>query len=188
MQLTPILDKLSQIFSSQQSIAFGRLQDGLSQAEIAERERDLNLTFPTVVFELFGWKNGMGVSDDLTIAQSLLFPDGIFESLDGCIETYKIYTHAGDWNLKYFPILSAGGGDYLLMNCDPDDVLFGYLYLYSVPVHGKELYVRYKSLSELFQGVLECFQANAYWFDDGALQEDFDIADPILAKYEIPEE
>ncbi len=66
-------------------------------------------------------------------------------------------------------------------------MLYGYLYLFSIPVHGKDLYACYNSLLALFQGVLECFQARAYWFEDGAFEEDFDIADPILAKYEVRE-
>lgn len=101
MQLTSILKKLDGIFSSQYSIAFTRLQDGLSRTEIEERAASINLAFLPEVFELFQWKNGLRQSDDLTIAQSLLFPDGVFESLDGCIETYNIYTNAGKEGVFY---------------------------------------------------------------------------------------
>ncbi|SHN45477.1 SMI1/KNR4 family protein [Chitinophaga sp. CF418] len=187
MSVTPVLKKLEQFFSDQQSIVYPLLLDGISRAEIDEKKKALNLSFPPEVYELFEWKNGIKDSDNLTIGQCRLFPWGILESFDGLLGVYKFSTTKKYFSDIYFPILTSGGGDYILINCNEDDEFYGYVYWYSPALYGTELDLRFNSLHTYLQCVLECFEAGAYLFEGGVFEERAELADTILTKYMIPE-
>ncbi|PSL19891.1 SMI1/KNR4 family protein [Chitinophaga ginsengisoli] len=188
MSVTPVLKKLEHFFVTQQSIAFSLLQDGISRAEIDEIKKALNLSFPPEVYELFEWKNGMRDLSKITIGASLLFRWGAMVPFDQFIEVYHASQKAKSYPNHYFPIFTNGGGDYILVNCNKDDAFYGYLYWHSPALYGTELDARYTSLSTLLECVLECFEAGGYYFESGIFEEDSDLSDPILDKYELQEE
>ncbi|SHN34357.1 hypothetical protein [Chitinophaga sp. CF418] len=95
MQITPILKKLEQFFSDQQSMVYPLSLDGISRTEIQKKIATLNLSFSEETYQLFEWKNGIKDSDNLTIAQCRLFPWGILESFDKLLSVYKFPTTAG---------------------------------------------------------------------------------------------
>lgn len=188
MEITPILKKLEHFFVTQQSIAFSQLQDGISRAEIDEMKKDLNLAFPPEVYGLFEWKNGLTDSSDITIGESVLFRWGAMMPFDHFVEVYHASQNAKSYAPHYFPIFTNSGGDYILINCNKDDAFYGYLYWHSPALYGTELDARYTSLSALLECVLECFEAGGYYFENGKFEEDSDLSDPILDKYEILDE
>jgi len=188
MHLTTILKKLEHYLISQHSIAGTQLQEGISKAEVKAKLGALPLVFPPEVFHLYEWKNGMKDSSRERVKNSLIFPWGIFKSFDRCLSIYNIAIKERYWERKYFPLFASGDGDYILINCDPDDILFGYLYLHSMPLYGDDLEGMYASLDTLLLCVLECFESGAYYFVNGAFKEDYQLADPIVAKYELADE
>ena len=188
MQITPILKKLENIFTRQQSIAFKQLQNGLSRTEIEEKATAVSLTFPPEVIELFEWRNGKKDSGVEKIGNLLLFPWGIMEPLDSLVSVHQASTNKQYFPKTHFPIFTSGGGDFILINCDQEDDFYGYLYWHSLALYGTELYLRFDSLNAFLQCMLECFEAGAYYFEAGALERKDDLADTILARYEIPEE
>ncbi|PSL19890.1 SMI1/KNR4 family protein [Chitinophaga ginsengisoli] len=188
LSVTGMLRKLDHYLTAQGSIAAANLQAGIPRHEVEQKIASFNITLPPEVYELFEWRNGLKESSDETIGNSLLFPWGIQEPFDRCFSVYKSSSDQKYFPKQYFPIFTSGGGDYILINCDKSDESYGYLYWHSLALYGTERDVRYTSLATLLQCVLECFEAGAYSFVDGALEINHDLADAVLAKYEIPDE
>lgn len=188
MTLTPILNKLELFLNPEQSVSGKLLQPGLSENNIREKITTLPITFPKEIFELYQWKNGIAGNHDARIGQQEIFPLGIFDSLEETIQTYKYYTSKGHFSLNLFPLFSSGGGDFVLVNLDSDSTQYGYIYLYSPVLYHEDLESMYSSLNNLFNCVLECYQAGAYYFEDGGLEVADELADPIEAKYQLRED
>jgi len=188
MQVTIILKKLERYFINQHSEAYTDLQEGMSIADINQKLKSIGLTFPPEVYELFQWKSGKNSASDAPIRKSLLFAGGIFESLDTLIEEYKIRHGRAEWEAHYFPLFTNGGGDYLLVNCKPNDPQTGYIYSHSVPIFGDKIILLHTSLQSFLEAVEACFDAGAYRFENGLLVVDDELESPILEKYEVPYE
>jgi hypothetical protein len=188
MLITPILKKIENYLVSQQSIAGTLLQKGISRAEIQQKTAHLIYPLTPQVLELYEWKNGITDSSDYTIAELELFQWGIFETLETSLEHYAFNTKAGYWGRKHFPLFTTGGGDFLLINLNPNDTAYGYIFAHSHALYGDELIASYQSLEALLECVLECYEKGAYSFVDGVLEEDRPLRNRIVKKYQISNE
>lgn len=182
LQFNELLKRLESFLYQQKSIAGSKLQQGITRAQILETIKNLSLTFPEEVYQLYEWKNGLVDTEGNTIGELQLFPWGIFDPLDRAIQDYLAYSKPGYWGRKHFPIFSRAG-DFLLINCKPDDSEYGCIYQYAPTLHFDEIPLQYKSLSDLLKMVVECFEAGAYSFVDGVLEDNYDLSDPIVDRY-----
>lgn len=187
MQLTPILKKLEKFFVAQHSIAYVHLQDGSKQAEIEKKIAPFNLSFPPELFELFMWKNGLNDSHRLKVKDAGLFVMG-GNSLEWSLSAYEKFVERKFLDPMYFPVFESGGGDFMVINCDPDDEHYGYMFMHSFVLHPEGLAVYYESLFSQLQCVLECFEAGGYFFVDGTFEMNGKLSNLIEEKYIIEDE
>ena len=110
------LEKLNENLKEFRSELYSELNDGLSESEIEEYEKNLNTKFPEDLKELYMWKNGQNID-----CYDSFVNNSVFISLERSMEIVKEHLELSKtefetlnwWNKSWIPILDNGGGDYL---------------------------------------------------------------------------
>jgi hypothetical protein len=109
----------------------------------------------------------MGI-EETKIKDLILFPLGIFNSLDLAVEEYDLYAVQNNfWPKGLFPLFSSNCGDFVLLNLDNPDYKEYALYEYSpaLLILTPELF--FDSLDIFLKAVTECYKTGAYMYNNG---------------------
>ncbi|RYU89216.1 SMI1/KNR4 family protein [Mucilaginibacter terrigena] len=153
---------------------YNNLDSGLSEIEIKNFESTVNFKFPPEVFSLYRLKNGFKIESKLNLHQSLLFDNGLFLSVEQATSEYNaLYKNIPELKFK-LPLFDSGGGDFLLLDCDPNSPNYRKILIWSPPLEIVEPEVIYRSLADLCLTNTRCLTTDVYRYDDnGDLQFDF---------------
>ncbi|RFZ85639.1 hypothetical protein DYU05_08595 [Mucilaginibacter terrenus] len=145
------------------------LGDGLAPEQVEQTFSSLSLCVPDEVKYLFTLTNGYK-AHNLTIGEALLFDHGIPLSLEQAVNEWQNQFQHGDPELRMMlPIFENGGGDFLLVNCDPSSPDFKKIFIWSPPEIILEPVSIYSSLISLFSTNIRCFMVRAYYYDSKQL-------------------
>jgi cell wall assembly regulator SMI1 len=111
-----LLNRLDSYIAEKRAAYYTTLQPGLSAAEIADLEKQFNVTLPADLRALYQWKNGQH-SD----SYEAFVNNSMFVPLKNALETARELTAmiGSDFDLENFwhpawiPLFDNGGGDYI---------------------------------------------------------------------------
>lgn len=165
------------------------LQPGISKNNIEEKLQAHRMIFPTEVYDLYAWKNGIQEEklETRRLGELSMFRLGIFPPFEINLSDYGEFRSAGLWDENFFPVFGSGGGDFYLIDCDKSSRTYGMLHYYSPSaVDYKGIITIYDSLESLISTVVRCYESKIYYFSDsGILNINFDLEIPI-SKSENP--
>jgi cell wall assembly regulator SMI1 len=151
------------------------LNKGLSVTEIIDLESKFNKKLPNYIKDLYHLYNGTNVNDK-TIGELLMFPNGIFLSLEDGLEIYEWNTNNHYWEDTNFPLFTSGGGDYLFVQLNSGENN-GRIYFYSPSnVDFDGIISMYDNLTQMLESIIKCYENNVYYIKDNSLEW---ISDPI---------
>jgi hypothetical protein len=154
---------------------YNNLSKGLSDKEINDFESQLDFKLPPEIFSLYSIKNGLKPKSTLTLDQSLLLDNGLFLSLEQGVGEYNSGLKLIPELKKKLPLFDSGGGDFLLIDCDPASSLYRKILIWAPPLEIVEPLTIYNSLAELFLTTVRCLTTNVYQYDiNGNLEIDFE--------------
>jgi|GEM_PF-1322100 len=163
-----LLNKIEIFLEKENTQILNLLQNGLSEDQITNHF-DLMPLPPYCLTELYSWRNGIMDSwfGSKQIQEIELFPGGIFLSLEHAIKVYDIFTKQQHlWEMKYFPIFSDGGGDYLLVDMDPTSKGYEGIFLFSPSILlSGEVESIYDSLFAMLRTIYTCYERRAFYYE-----------------------
>jgi hypothetical protein len=153
---------------------YANLNDGLSENEINEITKSVDVKLPKEAVCFYELKNGFKDTSNLLIDQRLMFENGLFMSLEQSIEEYKHLRHESNMMGK-LPIFDNGLGDFLLIDCDEKSETYKRILIWAPPLLIIEPIIVYDSLIKLLTTTTRCFIVKAYHYNkNNGLEVDFD--------------
>lgn len=150
------------------------LKDGLSENDINEITKSVNIKLPKDTAVFYGLKNGFKDNNNLLVDQRLMFENGLFMSLEHSVEEYKHLRYEPNMMGK-LPIFDNGLGDFLLIDCDEQSETYKRISIWSPPLLIVEPIIIYDSLIQLLMTTTRCFIIKAYYYNkNNGLEMDFD--------------
>ena len=185
VQVSPLavsLEKIGKWLETYYQPAARSLQPGLSREQVQPLLKDLPLTIPGELYNLYSWHNGqqrIGPGAEFIPAYSFL-------SLQDALKTYRDMRELsiniqGDetWPSYFFPILSFQDSFYVVL-CGgekPGTVL-------DLLLEDPEPGTAYPTIAVFMQEIAENFDAGAYYIDDeGEFNTDDDKIQKVFKKY-----
>lgn len=161
--------------------AVENLQNGLSKNEIDEKLEGVLKSYHPI-YDVFTVANGMQV-ENKPIGALLLFDYGIPLTLDEALKLYRINLRDELWSATLFPLFDSGGSDFLLIQLDEESVDYKRIFLFSPAQAFETQYmIIYDSLEAMFRSIIECYDKNIYYIQDGFLEVDNDRLFPTCRK------
>lgn len=138
------------------------LNKGVTKDEVIKNLQDISLKPRAELITLYSLINGTeGIQDNL-LGHMYFYPGGILLFLADAVRLYKEECiDAESWTEGFYPILTSGGGDFLLINGLDETDPFIY---YSAPSDYRfdGMTTIYDSLESLFCSILQCYKEGAY--------------------------
>jgi len=144
-----------------------------------------NLSLPPEVNTLYSWKNGTNILPEDSFGILWLFDFGAFLPLSEAVKLYSDgVNNVEKWDKSKFPLFVSGGGEFYLLECDPDNKNFGMIYFHSVgDIEIDVIVTKYDSIQAFFASTLKCYEQGAYTFsDEGELVFNFGLECKICSK------
>ena len=153
-----------------------KLNTGLTVDEINKIASSCQLTFTGEIYDLFSWKNGIQHQSIGSVAQLLLFPNGIPFNLIEAVHDYDLLSVTKHFfEPNYFPLFYNENEDLLLIDLDEDSETYSMISLYSPTLLGNsEPMTIYDSLSDLLKTAISCYEQKVFWITQDGLQMDAD--------------
>ncbi len=161
--LLPVLIRIEGYLRENEFPIAQKLMEGLSEDEISRQLQRIRLDLPRDLIQLYKWKNGTDVSNYLCGCADNIFSHGYLMSLEDSISNYLFMTDSDLLSRTFFPIVTNGGGDFLLY-----DFLDGQIYYYGPPVLVSPLPDSiYDSLFLMFKTIETGYTKHVYSVKDG---------------------
>jgi hypothetical protein len=152
------------------------LQNGIDRKTINEYIKGINLKLPDEVYELYELHNGIELSGGRKYGQLWFFMTGAFVPIEISITHYhNIAVKEEHWKEKMFMLFESGGGEMYLIDCDESSPTYRMIFEHWVGAVDYDVIITaYDSLDSMLTTLIECFETNAYYYDDeGYFQFDF---------------
>lgn len=130
MAVTELLEELRQAYLERGRDVDRQLRPGLGRDEILSRTRDLALTLPDDLVEMYEWRNGQDEEAEMS-QDAMLFRDHRFVDVDGALREYRLVQehHAPDEDTipysfelaEAFPFATFMGSSYVIV-CGPHEL------------------------------------------------------------------
>lgn len=142
-----------------------RLQSGNSLLYVKETLSKIDV-YDEALIEFYTWKNGTSKSDytNSLIEELEILPDLIMLSVEDAVEAYSTNTKENKiWPPRMVPLFTNGGGDYLLLQIDPEIETSGMIFLFAPSLLLSELpQTIYDSLDKFFLTAIQCIEKGAF--------------------------
>lgn len=193
--MATIADYFTRIIKKQKELNYNFptiLNSPASPQEIKKAEEQIDVQFNTELIELYSIANGTILDGENTSGEIGLIPIHAFLSLPDAIEYYKASQKNSDlfynWidetqpGNKLFPFLEDGSGNcyWIDLNKNTPD----YHKIYWTNTFGDLPDYRFKSLTNMFQVICECYETGIFEVDkDGYLDCDYTLWGELAQKY-----
>lgn len=150
-----------------------RLQQGLSQQELASWESQLPFALTGELVALYQWRDGTKAEEGDLLEDLYFFPGFYFLSMEEAVQTFKEMEEAPQWSEGWFPVFADGGGNFYIVPCTAKKVdeseVIGFL-------HGEpDQIAEYESVSSMIETLEACFTEGAFFVDvDDTMEIDDD--------------
>lgn len=164
-ELESTLKKLEEYLIKIDAPILNKLNPGVTK--IKKELNNPKVKLPTDVEVLYKWKNGIKANSKDTIGNLSLFLMGIFISYEKAksINT-EMWNKEYGWGSDMFPLFESGGGEYFLIDCNPESLSYRMIFLHSIDaVEFDTVISQFDNLNCLFQTVHECFVESACFYD-----------------------
>lgn len=151
---------------------FGQLAPGLPADEIRRIAAEAGVNLPDDAVSLYTVTNG--VKPDSGLDERLFFDNGILMPVQQAAGEYKTFSYNPGLD-KMFPLFDSGGGDFLLIDCDPERNTYNQVLIYAPAMLVNEPQVIYFSIINLFAVAIRGFMQGAYRYEGGELQVNYEV-------------
>lgn len=171
-----LLLDLDRVLRAKNFSLFERLGDPLTDDVIDQHASGLKFPLPYEVRELYKWKNGTILIDDVALGSFWLMPFNTFTDLDNSVQ-YHLQTLNRDSDKilsNLFPLFHSGGGERTFIDINPTSSSFGKIFFYTLSDPDVDVFSTYGDSLKLFvESIIKCYEDNIYYFeDDGFLNCD----------------
>lgn len=98
------------------------LNPGLRSSKIDDELRKIDLIIPQELREIYLWRNGTFLNEDILLEQVYIFPPCYyFMSFNDAIITYLDLADAEPHENNWFPFLTDEGGSFFLIECNKNN-------------------------------------------------------------------
>lgn len=179
MVMNTYLKKLNDIVISKNIPALKFLQPGIDYKTL---QKDLNVSEDSFVAQTLSWHNGTNINYEEPGNVFYIFPGFYLQSMQDVFTTMasdKVY-HFKDKNV--IPLLYSGQGEFLAVPGTSDSNTQPVFYC-STWNPGFDLYTPiYDSCESMMETIIEYYESNAYFIDQGVLDKDIEMEERIAAK------
>lgn len=181
------LYRISDWLEQNQPSLLSYLQPSLSNFEIDRILQENSFNSHPTIYDLYEWHDGV----DFYSPRKRLFGETvpIFNSLIDAISVSKDLTEyemnrptdkSPIWKSSWLPVFGNDDDDLLFINCSDKKDLSLYFWWSETGETG----IAYKSLESMILGIVECYEAGAYYLEaSGELILDSSLERSILEKY-----
>jgi hypothetical protein len=182
-KLTETLVKLETYLSNCRPDLYTKLLPGLSIQEVENIAKDIPFQLPLEVHELYQWHNGINVEYE---SKDEFFPnERFFAPLSYCVQRYFEFRDLGlseeFVNPLWFPLIDSDGHSYF---CTGSNEKIKSSPIVFLTTHDDWDFVEcYDSLEGMILTILECFETEVYYYEDGIINSLELKEDLVRAKY-----
>lgn len=152
--------------------AVAALAAGLNARQVHELLASEGLAAPDEFAELYGWHNGMTISDTSVLDDVQLFPGFYFLSLEDAFANLRAFRSDGRWHAKWLPVFANGGGDFYVVDLSQADAGPVRHFRIEYSVHP----VEFNSLSSMFATINKAIEQGIVCVDEAGYLEMDDFA------------
>jgi hypothetical protein len=183
--LEQLLESLTEFWRTNNFPLLSKLAPGIDSNKI--EPRNFTGVTPEDLKVLYKWRNGLKpeFATEL-IGRVTMFSGGVPMNIGKVWRAQDIRggKEVG-WGMSYLAIFESGGGDFFLVDCDPNSPEFGQIIYYSPGSVDFDLTIGYyDSLITLFQTTYECYKRGIYTIDDQMFLR-VDFAEEAKVAYDL---
>jgi hypothetical protein len=181
--LQPLLAELENLLTEIDAPVMKRLNTGI---DLRESFKDGVLQLPCEVEELYKWKNGITPFREDRIGTVRFVSGMIFMSMEEAVGVHQVMSadKLTGWDFSQFPIFYSGGGEFLLIDCDPNSASYKMLLFHSIgAIDFDTIITQYDSLHSMFTTINECFRRKIYQYEDEMLDSNYDLEFELSRTY-----
>ncbi len=152
--------------------------------EIESETKELPFQLPSEVLDLYRWKNGVLLRGQQ--CETRMVPRFYFMPLQRSVAStrFRISTVGSDyseWRKSWYSLCEDLAGDHYALEVSRGEESCGRIY----SVQGvRDPFPAFWSFEMMLRSILECYRQGAYYIDeDGCLDEDVEICDPICRQF-----
>ncbi|KAA2242532.1 SMI1/KNR4 family protein [Chitinophaga agrisoli] len=174
--MEPLLTALQQELTRVYPPVVAQLNAGASDQAIQETEQQLGFPLPEEVKNLYRWKDGINIGQEIPFKAHFMSSFGYFASLAEAAETYQYSVKENkELREKMFQLFSDGQGNLVLIDCDEPSKDYGKILLFdpfAVDEKHTGLTVLYDSLPAFLETMIACYREGIYSFKALATEEE----------------
>ena len=160
-----------------------RLNPGIDSSKYEEKFKELGITVPDELLELYRWRNGTTIRLGEQIEDFHFFPGFYFVPLEEALQKLENFRSDERWRSFWLPVFANDGGDFYVVECidKPIEKSFQVVcFLLGEEVHD----VEYSSIQSMIGTIARCYVEGAYYVDEtealeGILKEEARIAHEV---------
>jgi len=169
-----LLSQLDLVLKKKNVRLHKRLGDPLTDDTIDQLSKGIRFSLPDEVKDLYKWKNGTILIDNVSLGSFWLMPLNTFNDFKSNVYYYNQSAINNSDNRipqNFFPIFQSGGGERTFIDINPESLSFGKLFFYTLSDPDVDIFSTYSdSLSSFLKSIIECYEEDAYFCEkDGFL-------------------
>ena len=166
MSFTTLLHSLESELNNIHAPVCKYLNEALTTSQMETISKDLNISLPDELIDLYSWKNGTKWKEDVYLGHLALFPGAMLMPFERAIEAYKVRSGQDQWwKHSMLPIFEFGG-DFYLLDLNPTSSNYKRILYYCLNETDFEVIISiYDSIQTCIQTVLECYRTKAYFIN-----------------------